>query len=209
VRLPEARSWELSSGASYLNVDLPELGIRGGHVPGGLLVGSTFFAPGLSLSLELVATPGVDASVSRRDLLVTGDLLRGTLHVSGRTASLSARGYLLQLLDPDNVRGAVHPYVTGGVGVAVLPLDLRGTYTSPVGSAEVRMEVTEAVGLWQGGAGLDVRSAGRWGGFVEALALSSFAEPKVRTVLSPGGTVQEDTLRLRAWGLRVGVRCLF
>lgn len=207
--LPETRSWQVSAGPSYLSVDLPELGVRRGHSGGVMLAGSTFLTPALSLTLDLFATPGVWVSVSRRDLLVAKDRLRGQLHIAGRTALLVGGFHPLRVGVGDSAGARFQPYLLGGVGVAVLPLELRGSYTSPAGSAEVRLDVTEAVGLWLAGIGADFRSSSRLGVFVEGNVLSSFAEPRVRTVIDPGGTVQEGTLSMRAVGFRVGLRCLF
>lgn len=200
--LPKTRSWQVSAGPSYLSVDLPELGVRRGHSGGVMLAGSTFLTPALSLTLDLFATPGVWVSVSRRDLLVAEDRLRGQLHIAGRTALLVGGFHPLRVGVGDSAGARFQPYLLG-------ESELRYCPWSCGAPTRVRLDVTEAVGLWLAGIGADFRSSSRLGVFVEGNVLSSFAEPRVRTVIDPGGTVQEDTLSMRAVGFRVGLRCLF
>jgi hypothetical protein len=207
---PEQGDWAVSAGGFFMHLDIDftadatERAIGGG----GFLAAEHYFLPGLAVELALHATPDLDTSVRTRDILVTGDELRGTLDIQAVFTTLGVKLYPLRLAPLRAWR--VQPWLGGGIGMLVVPLSLSGTYLSPPDAPNrLRVEVTETVGLWHTGAGLDVRITDHLVLFVDYLHMTTFAEPKVSVTLNNAGLSTSARLRVETNTARVGLKWIF
>lgn len=203
-------NWIVTAGPfyTYLEARFSDLHTERAHAGGGFLAVEHVFHRAFTMELAVHVTPEVETRLFGSSVVSTDDRFTATADLQAFFPMLNAKLYPFQFTE--RLRDwRFQPFLSGGIGVLILPVSLQGQYTGFDETALVRTDLNEAAGMWNAGAGLDVRLSRRFGLFLDGRYYESFAEPRARILLTPTGTDTTLPIRLEAFVARLGVRFAF